>query len=151
MEGDVGGFLGQFQAYFRQFEGTVGLITQYLATGVEGISGIIVGVAVVEAVWSSLKLFFLHHDQPESLKEAIRLRLGRWLSVVLEFLLAADILRTAVAPTWDAIGKLAAIAGIRTALNYFLAQEVSEAAKSQQQGAKHASITQPIRHDQAQP
>ncbi|MEW6422733.1 MAG: DUF1622 domain-containing protein [Deinococcota bacterium] len=141
MEGGATGFFGQFQS-------TVELTTQYLATGVEGVSGIIVGVAVIEAVWSSLRLFFLQHEQPESLKEAIRLRLGRWLSVVLEFLLAADILRTAVAPSWDAIGKLAAIAGIRTALNYFLGQEVREEARSQQQGEAHASVTRPIHQEQ---
>jgi len=38
------------------------------------------------------------------------------------FALAADILRTAVAPTWDDISKLAVIATIRTMLNYFLAK-----------------------------
>ncbi len=46
------------------------------------------------------------------------------LGLALEFLLAADILSTAVAPTWDAIGKLAAVATIRTLLNYFLGQEL---------------------------
>ncbi len=50
----------------------------------------------------------------------MRLKLGRWLAVALEFELAADILRTAVAPTWTEIGQLAAIAVLRTALNYFL-------------------------------
>jgi len=39
-------------------------------------------------------------------------------------LLAADILATAIAPTWDEIGKLAAIAALRTALNYFLEREL---------------------------
>jgi uncharacterized membrane protein len=42
-------------------------------------------------------------------------------------LLAADILATAIAPTWDEIGKLAAIAVLRTALNYFLERELKEA------------------------
>jgi uncharacterized membrane protein len=44
--------------------------------------------------------------------------------LALEFALAADILRTAVAPTWDDISKLAVIATIRTMLNYFLAKEI---------------------------
>jgi len=43
-----------------------------------------------------------------------------WLVLALEFLLAADILRTAISPTWNDIGQLAAIAAIRTVLNYFL-------------------------------
>ncbi|TDE87274.1 DUF1622 domain-containing protein [Deinococcus sp. S9] len=138
MEGGMAGF-------FEQFEAMVGLITRYLATGVEGASGIIVGIAVLEAVWRSLVLFFVQHERPESLKEAIRLRLGRWLSVVLEFLLAADILRTAVAPNWNDIGKLAAIAAIRTALNYFLGQEVRE----ETERIADTKITAPIRREQS--
>jgi uncharacterized membrane protein len=54
----------------------------------------------------------------------VRLRLGRFLALGLEFQLASDILTTAVAPTFEEIGKLAAIATIRTALNYFLAKEI---------------------------
>jgi uncharacterized membrane protein len=54
----------------------------------------------------------------------VRLILARYLSLALEFQLAADILSTAIAPSWDQIGKLAAIAIIRTGLNYFLGMEV---------------------------
>jgi uncharacterized membrane protein len=52
------------------------------------------------------------------------------LTVSLELLLAADILATAIAPTWDDIGKLAAIATLRTALNYFLARELATTPKN---------------------
>ena len=57
---------------------------------------------------------------------AVRLTLARFLALALEFQLGADILSTAVAPSWEAIGKLAAIAVIRTALNYFLSREMHE-------------------------
>jgi hypothetical protein len=57
---------------------------------------------------------------------AARLTLARFLALALEFQLGADILSTAVAPSWDAIGKLAAIAVIRTALNYFLGREMQD-------------------------
>ncbi|MCW2678885.1 MAG: hypothetical protein JWM62_286 [Frankiales bacterium] len=56
----------------------------------------------------------------------IRLGLGRYLALGLEFQLASDILSTAIAPTFEEIGKLAAIAAIRTALNYFLSKEIAE-------------------------
>ncbi|NEB03358.1 DUF1622 domain-containing protein [Streptomyces sp. SID13726] len=56
----------------------------------------------------------------------VRLGLGRFLALGLEFQLAGDILRTAVAPTFTQIGQLAAIAAIRTALNYFLGKEIKE-------------------------
>src|SRR5690349_14940038 len=58
-----------------------------------------------------------------------RLVLSRYLALGLEFQLAADILGTAVAPSWTQIGKLAAIAAIRTGLNYFLAREIREGLK----------------------
>jgi uncharacterized membrane protein len=60
----------------------------------------------------------------------VRLQLGRWLSLALEFELAADILRTAIAPSWDEIGKLAAIVVLRTLLNYFLEREIRTAGQS---------------------
>ena len=62
-------------------------------------------------------------------KEQIRLRLGRWLAVALELELAADILRTAIAPTWNEIGQLAAIVVLRTVLNFFLQKEIDKAEK----------------------
>jgi len=61
------------------------------------------------------------------MKERVRLRLGRWLAVALEFELAADVLRTAVAPTWDETGQLAAIVVLRTLLNFFLQKEIDKA------------------------
>ena len=56
--------------------------------------------------------------------------------LALEFTLAADILKTAVAPSWDDIGKLAAIATVRTALNYFLQKEVDRA-ETQEHEIRH--------------
>ncbi len=60
----------------------------------------------------------------------VRLGLGRYLVLGLEFQLASDILSTAVAPTFEEIGELAAIATIRTLLNYFLRREI-EAERSE--------------------
>ena len=56
----------------------------------------------------------------------VRLGLGRFLALGLEFQLASDILRTAIAPTLREIAELAAVAAIRTALNYFLGREIKE-------------------------
>ena len=58
----------------------------------------------------------------------LRLRLGRFLAIGLEYQLAADIIGTAIAPTWEQLGKLAAIATIRTALNFFLGLELRQEA-----------------------
>jgi uncharacterized membrane protein len=56
----------------------------------------------------------------------IWIRFATWILLALEFALAADLVRTAVAPTWDDISKLAVIATIRTMLNYFLAKDIAE-------------------------
>jgi uncharacterized membrane protein len=57
---------------------------------------------------------------------SVRLDLGRFLVLGLEFQLAADILRTAVAPNFTELAQLAAVAAIRTALNFFLGMEIKE-------------------------
>ena len=110
-------------------------ITIWLASGTEAAAALIIALAALEATIRSLALFARRsvHDPNDGgrdthdLKEEIRLKLGRWLALSLEFALAADILRTAVAPTWDEIGKLAAIAVLRTALNFFLQREIDSA------------------------
>src|SRR5262249_23154914 len=56
----------------------------------------------------------------------VRLDLGRFLALGLEFQLAADILRTAIAPSFTQLAQLAAIAAIRTVLNFFLGREIKE-------------------------
>jgi uncharacterized membrane protein len=53
---------------------------------------------------------------------------GDGLALALEFELGADIQRTAAAPTWSEIGQLAAVTTIRTALNFFLQQEIESTA-----------------------
>lgn len=53
-----------------------------------------------------------------------RLEIGHSFSLGLAFLIGASILKTIIAPTWDDIGKLAAIIAIRTVLNYFLLRDV---------------------------
>jgi uncharacterized membrane protein len=68
----------------------------------------------------------LFHKEQYIANTLLRVQFGSSLTLALELLLAADILRTAVAPTWDDIGKLAAIAAIRTVLNYFLEKELRQ-------------------------
>ena len=75
---------------------------------------------------------FRERNRPENATEGyngVRLTLARYLALALEFQLGADILSTAIAPTWDQIGKLGAIAVIRTALNFFLGREMEEEAR----------------------
>ena len=50
----------------------------------------------------------------------------RFLIIVLELQLASDILSTAIAPEWEQLGKVGAIALIRTFLNYALTHELKD-------------------------
>ena len=106
-------------------------ITLWLAVGTEAAAALVIALATIEAVASALRLFLPAviggRVDTQGAKEQARLKLGRWLALALEFELAADILRTAVAPTWDEIGQLAAIAALRTLLNYFLQKEIDKA------------------------
>ena len=70
----------------------------------------------------------------------VRLTLGSWLALGLEFQLGADILGTTIAPSLDALGRLAAIAVIRTFLNFFLSKEI-EAETVWKQRAESESLT----------
>ncbi len=84
-------------------------------------------VIIVGAVWAFLRFLWVGvRRRSASAFVPVRLTLGRFLALGLEFQLASDILTTAVAPTFEEIGKLAAIATIRTALNYFLGREIAE-------------------------
>jgi uncharacterized membrane protein len=80
------------------------LWTAYLAVGIEASAGLIIGLAALEAIYKALRLFFVRKKLTEELKEEIRLSFGGWLSLALEFELAADILRTAISPGWWAAG-----------------------------------------------
>jgi uncharacterized membrane protein len=53
-------------------------------------------------------------------------RYAHWLVAGLSFQLAADIIKTSVAPTWQDIGQVAAIAVIRTFLDYCLVRDLGE-------------------------
>lgn len=83
-------------------------------------------VIFLGAVWA-IVLFarVLPRRDPEEFV-AVRLALGRFLALGLEFQLASDVLRTIVAPSFEELGKLAVVAAIRTALNFFLAREIRE-------------------------
>lgn len=111
------------------------VIIEYLARAVEFAAALIIAIAAARATWQSFHLLF-SDDAPPAAKVAVRMTLGRWLAVALEFELAADVLNTAVTPTWNDIEKLAAIAALRTALNYFLEKEIRVESKPSQEAAE---------------
>ncbi len=119
-------------------------IIQTVARGVEFAAAVIIALAAVEATIKAL-IIFLHRNSPANAKNEVRMTLGRWLAVALEFELAADILNTAVTPTWNDIEKLAAIAALRTALNYFLDRDIrAESAPAQRAAEQDLNRNSPV-------
>ena len=107
-------------------------ITLTVSHGVEVLAAVIIGIAVIKTSFQYLMSFSINrqslnmpfHRKGWGRPEVIRIRFGSSVSISLELLLGADVLATAVAPSWNDIGKLAAIAVLRTALNYFLEKEL---------------------------
>lgn len=56
----------------------------------------------------------------------IRIDLGKHLALGLEFLVGKDIIETIIRPSWDDLGKLAAIIALRTAVTMMLSWELKE-------------------------
>ncbi len=94
----------------------------YVALFVEAVAAIVITIGAIEAVIGLLKP--RDRTKPFHRRKLVWLGFGVWLLLGLEFELAADIVRTAIAPNWTDIGQLGAIAVIRTFLNYFLEHDV---------------------------
>jgi uncharacterized membrane protein len=95
---------------------------------------LVVVFGTIEAFVGACRAVFA---QRNSLYHWIWLRYARWLVAALTFQLAADIIESASTPTWEDIGRLAAIAVIRTFLNYFLGRDLGEEAKEGSEEPKH--------------
>ncbi|HEY9769732.1 MAG TPA: DUF1622 domain-containing protein [Coleofasciculaceae cyanobacterium] len=105
-------------------EGLLLEITILFKIVIESIAILILALAIVKAV-NGLVFRNARMHREEKLSK-VRIDLGIALALSLEFLLASDIVATAVSPTWNSLGKLAAISAIRTFLNFFLEREVKQ-------------------------
>ena len=106
------------------------VLVGYLAAGAEIAAALVIGGAVLRGITTYLRPLFSRSKQHYDATEAIRLKLGRVLALGLEFTVASDILRTAVAPTRQDILNLGAIVLLRTLLNYFLEREIRQGEQS---------------------
>ena len=97
-------------------------ITLFISHGLEIIAAVVIAAALVKLVIEYFEAALKAKNGLSAMQA--RVQFGSSVAVSLELLLGADVLATAVAPTWDEIGKLAAIATIRTVLNFFLEKEL---------------------------
>ena len=104
-------------------------IGRYTALALEAAALVIVALGSVDAIVQGVRA------RPGARvltgrRRTVLVHLGAWLVLALEFELAADVVRTAIAPTWIELGRLAAIAVIRTFLNHFLERDLARLAAS---------------------
>ena len=99
------------------------MITQTVALGIDFIALLVITSASI-AVLGQLCMALLRRAVSAERIEQVRVDLGHSLVLGLEFMIGADILRTAVAPSWSSIGQLGAIVLLRTLLDYFLEREL---------------------------
>lgn len=109
-------------------------VTESAIVVIDAMALVIILVGTIEAFFSSLRLMLASPSGHE--RRDIWLRYARWLVAGLTFQLAADIIETSITAEWEAVARIAAIAVIRTFLNYFLERDLSEIRERQHEAAK---------------
>jgi uncharacterized membrane protein len=103
---------------------------RYIALVLDAIAVLLVAVGAVDALFGISGTLLNRHSAGAD-KRGIYIRFANWLVAALTFQLGADIVETTVAPGWDDIGRVAAIAVIRTFLTYFLDRDLEKARDTQ--------------------
>jgi uncharacterized membrane protein len=101
-------------------EGLHGLV-EYLVIIVEACGAIVIMMGVARSIIQYIRSFFGHITLTI---RKVRFKLGQSMVMALEFQVAADILKTALSPTWNDMLLLATLIGLRTLLNYLLEREL---------------------------
>jgi uncharacterized membrane protein len=91
---------------------------------IDALALVIIVVGTVEAFFSGMRAMLGSPSGHE--RRDVWLRYARWLVAGLTFQLAADIVETSITTDWNATGRIAAVALIRTFLNYFLDRDLEE-------------------------
>ena len=102
-------------------------ILEYVSFGIGLIAFVIIIWGVIKGIIEFIKAKFLKHStekQRLDLLSSVRYDLSYHLLIALEFLIAADIIRTIIKPTLEELGILGAIVAIRVVLSYFLHREI---------------------------
>jgi uncharacterized membrane protein len=101
-------------------------VVAYVALAIEAGAVLFIAIGAIEAIYHTAMRTVGASRYQAVRRKQIWVRFAVWLLLALEFELAADVLRTTIAPTWNDIGQLASIAVIRTFLNYFLEKDIEK-------------------------
>lgn len=109
-------------------EHVLALLIDYVAWAAQILAAVVIAVGLLRATILYLKEAIIARDSRKAISLG-RLELGLTFSLGLGFLIGSSILKSAIAPSWDDIGKLFAIIAIRTLMNFFLQLDVSRTNK----------------------
>ncbi len=112
-------------------------VAQAVSLGLETLALVVIVIGAAEAALGMFR-FLLNRHLPGSERRAVWLEFSHWLVAALTFQLAADIVQTMVVPGWDDIGRVAAIAIIRTFLTFFLDRDIDALRERNARGVDHA-------------
>jgi uncharacterized membrane protein len=116
-------------------------IARYVGLVIEAIAILVIAIGAVEALIATLRVM-LGGRASNIEKRAVWLDFARWLVAGLTFQLAADIVQTTIAPTWDEVGRVAAIAAIRTFLTFFLDRDMDAMRELQHRPAREVAVAE---------
>lgn len=106
-------------------------IAGYISLSLDAVAILMVAVGAFRALIGIL-LISMRRRAPDAQVRSIFIDFARWLVAALTFQLGSDIVGTTIAPTWDELGRLASVAGIRTFLTYFLDRDLEKAREQAQ-------------------
>jgi len=115
-------------------------LTDFVVPVIDLMAFVFVVTGTVIAFWQGCRVMFGHKSDHRA--QAVWLAYSRWLVAGLTFQLAADIIETSTAPDWNDIGRLAAVAVIRTFLDYFLERD-QEGIRARSMEAGSAEVRAP--------
>ena len=111
-------------------------IARFVALAIQAIAVLVVAIGSLRAVVDMVRVALASGGREEQRK--VWVHYARWLVAGLTFQLAADVVSTSFSPTWDEVGKLAAVAGIRTVMSFFLDREIEDVGKLRRASALRA-------------
>ncbi|WP_421575215.1 DUF1622 domain-containing protein [Stenotrophomonas maltophilia] len=105
-------------------------VTEPVVVVIDAMALVLIALATVVVFVQALRLTLRGHLTNVERRD-LWLGYGRWLVAGLTMQLSADIIESSIYTSWDAIGQLAAIAVIRTFLNYFLERDIADVRERQ--------------------
>jgi len=113
------------EGLFNSTEELVSGFIKYLTLGIDIMAAVIIGITITIAFISALKILRKPTKERTLAAETVRLSLARSLLLVLDFVVASDILKTILVPSLSELSLLAFIVAIRIALSWSLSKELA--------------------------